>query len=83
LRPLPLGPASPPPASLEPTLRTLSPAPSPPKRPRRQVSERDALLPAVATLLQATPAEFGAMQRVLANTAPPGAQVLSVLGIKI
>jgi hypothetical protein len=45
-----------------------------------KAAERDALLPAVATLLQATPAEFTAMQRVLANTAPPGAQVLSTLG---
>jgi hypothetical protein len=47
-----------------------------------RASERDALLPAVAALLQATPGEFAAMRRVLANTAPPGAQVLSALGVK-
>lgn len=34
-------------------------------------------MPAVAALLQATPAEFAAMQRVLANTAPPSQQLLS------
>ncbi|WIA17304.1 hypothetical protein OEZ85_014171 [Tetradesmus obliquus] len=45
-----------------------------------KAAERDALLPAVAAVLQATPAEFGAMRRVAAATAPPGTQVLGVLG---
>ncbi|KAF5827804.1 hypothetical protein DUNSADRAFT_18709 [Dunaliella salina] len=48
-----------------------------------RVAERDALLPAVATLLQATPQEFHTLQRVLQNTAPPSVQVLSALGIKL
>jgi hypothetical protein len=47
-----------------------------------RVTERDALLPAIATLVQASPAEFHVMKRVLANTAPPATQVLSALGIK-
>lgn len=45
-----------------------------------KTTERDALLPAVAAVLQATPAEFAAMRKVLAATAPPATQVLSVLG---
>jgi hypothetical protein len=40
-------------------------------------------MPAVAALLQATPAEFAAMQRVLANTAPSATQLLSTFGIKL
>lgn len=47
-----------------------------------KVAERDALLPAIAALLQATPAEFNAMKKVLANTAPPSTQMLSALGLK-
>lgn len=45
-----------------------------------KTGERDALLPAVAAVLQATPAEFAAMRKVLAATAPPGTQMRSVLG---
>jgi hypothetical protein len=45
-----------------------------------KTAERDALLPAVAAVLQATPAEFGAMRRVLAATAPPSTQVFSMFG---
>lgn len=45
-----------------------------------KTAERDALLPAVAAVLQATPAEFAAMRKVLAATAPPATQVLSALG---
>jgi hypothetical protein len=45
-----------------------------------KAAERDALLPAVAAVLQATPAEFAAMRKVLAATAPPATQVLSALG---
>jgi hypothetical protein len=44
--------------------------------------ERDALLPAIAALVQASPAEFHVMKRVLANTAPATTQVLSALGIR-
>jgi hypothetical protein len=45
-----------------------------------KAAERDALLPAVAAVLQATPAEYAAMRKVLAATAPPATQVLSTLG---
>jgi hypothetical protein len=45
-----------------------------------KTAERDTLLPAVAAVLQATPAEFAAMRKVLAATAPPATQVLSALG---
>jgi hypothetical protein len=45
-----------------------------------KTAERDALLPAVAAVLQATPAEFGAMRRVLAATAPSSTQMLSMFG---
>jgi hypothetical protein len=34
----------------------------------------------LALVLQAAPAEFGAMRRVAAATAPPGTQMLGVLG---
>jgi hypothetical protein len=44
-----------------------------------RTAERDALLPAVAAVTQASPAEFAAMRRVLANTAPAGQQMLSSL----
>lgn len=45
-----------------------------------KAAERDALLPAVAAVLQATPAEFAAMRKVLAATAPPATQVMSMFG---
>jgi hypothetical protein len=45
-----------------------------------KVAERDALLPAIAAVLHATPQEFAAMRKVLAATAPPATQMLSVLG---
>ena len=48
-----------------------------------KTAERDALLPAIAALVQATPVEFQTMKKVLANTAPAGSQMLSVLGIKL
>jgi hypothetical protein len=47
-----------------------------------RTAERDALLPAIAALVQASPAEFHVMKRVLANTAPATTQVLSALGIR-
>jgi hypothetical protein len=47
-----------------------------------RTAERDALLPAIAALVQASPAEYHVMKRVLANTAPATAQVLSALGIR-
>jgi len=48
-----------------------------------RVAERDALLPAVATLLQATPAEYKVLRKVCVNTAPPTVQVLSAFGIRL
>lgn len=46
-----------------------------------KIAERDALLPAVAALLQASPAEFQAFKKVLANTNPATTQLWSVLGM--
>lgn len=46
-----------------------------------KIAERDALLPAVAALLQASPAEFQAFKKVLANTNPASTQLWSVLGM--
>eukprot|EP00798_Chlamydomonas_sp_ICE-L_P010438 gene10437-8388_t len=48
-----------------------------------KVAERDVLLPAVATLLQASPAEFALLKKLLQNTAPPGTQMMSVFGFKV
>lgn len=48
-----------------------------------KLSERDALLPAVATLLHATPAEFRALKAVVANTTQPVSQMLSAFGFKL
>ncbi|KAL6748519.1 hypothetical protein V8C86DRAFT_2875417 [Haematococcus lacustris] len=48
-----------------------------------KVAERDALLPAVATLLQASPAEFQVLRKVVVNTTPPSVQVLSALGFRL
>lgn len=44
-----------------------------------RTAERDALLPAVAAVVGASPAEFAAMRRVLVNTAPASTQVLNTL----
>ncbi|MEW5306301.1 MAG: hypothetical protein WDW36_008773 [Sanguina aurantia] len=46
-----------------------------------RTGERDALLPAVAALLQASPAEFKVFKKVLANTNPASTQLWSVLGM--
>jgi hypothetical protein len=46
-----------------------------------RVGERDALLPAIATLVGASPAEYATMRKVLANTAPASTQVWSMLGL--
>ncbi|GLC35111.1 hypothetical protein PLESTM_000280600 [Pleodorina starrii] len=46
-----------------------------------KVQERDMLLPAVATLLQATQEEFIALQKILRATMPPSRQMLSVFGL--
>lgn len=49
-----------------------------------RIQERDVLLPAVATLLQATPQEFKVLRKLMVNTAPPSMQMLgTVLGWKI
>lgn len=51
-----------------------------------KVAERDALLPAIATLLQASPAEYHTLEKLLHNTAPPAVQMLSavqMLGSKL
>jgi hypothetical protein len=49
-----------------------------------KVAERDVLLPAVAAILQASPAEFGLLKRLFMNTTtPPAMQVLSAFGIKL
>ncbi len=46
-----------------------------------KVQERDVLLPAVAALLQATPAEFAVLKRIISNTTtPPAMQMLTSLG---
>ncbi|GIL82516.1 hypothetical protein Vretifemale_11337 [Volvox reticuliferus] len=46
-----------------------------------KVQERDILLPAVATLLQATQEEYIALQKILRATMPPSRQMLSVFGL--
>ncbi|KAG2445730.1 hypothetical protein HXX76_000336 [Chlamydomonas incerta] len=46
-----------------------------------KITERDALLPAVGTLLQASPAEYAALQKILKATQPPSRQMLSVFGL--
>ena len=49
-----------------------------------QVAERDVLLPAVAAILQASPAEFAILKRLFVNTTtPPAMQMLSALGFKL
>ena len=44
-----------------------------------KVAEREVLLPAVAALLQASPAEFQVLKRLVVNTAPSSVQMLSAL----
>lgn len=44
-----------------------------------KAAERDALLPAIAAVLQASPAEYSAMCKVLAASALPSSQVKSML----
>lgn len=48
-----------------------------------KVAEREVLLPAVAALLQASPAEFQVLKRLVVNTAPSSVQMLSALGLKL
>lgn len=49
-----------------------------------KVAERDVLLPAVAAILQASPAEFAILKKMFVNTTtPPAMQMLSVFGIKM
>ncbi|GLI70689.1 hypothetical protein VaNZ11_015629 [Volvox africanus] len=46
-----------------------------------KAQERDMLLPAIATLLQATQEEYIALQKILRATMPPSRQMLSVFGL--
>ena len=49
-----------------------------------KVAERDVLLPAVAAILQASPAEFAILKKMFVNTTtPPAMQMLSAFGIKL
>ena len=49
-----------------------------------KVAERDVLLPAVAAILQASPAEFAILKRLFVNTTtPPAMQMLSAFGFKL
>ncbi|PNH04377.1 hypothetical protein TSOC_009466, partial [Tetrabaena socialis] len=47
-----------------------------------KAAERDMLLPAVATLLQASQEEYAVLNKILRATAPPSRQMLAVLGLR-